>query len=180
MIDYGLRIGNKVEVHVVPKTPSSTGDLVQSPFVVVDNSIPSVGQFDFIENVFTTINDITLNWVFSDFEVQLLSDVDETFQEDKSMVKWYRKTGTGGSFDLVYTFNDFDNNFLETFHESSYQGKITTSLPNANSGLSPNSIVDKSLLAEGQEWYAIITPFDTIDQGVPVSSSTVTITSAVN
>ena len=180
LIDYGLRIGNKVEVHVLPQTPSSTGDLVQSPFITVDNSIPSVGQFSFTENVFATINNITLSWVFSDFEVQLLSDVDETFQEDKSMVQWYRKVGSGESFELVYTYNDFDNNFLETFREASYQGKITTSLPNANSNLSPTSIVDKSLLAKGQEWYAIITPFDTIDQGTPVSSKTVTITSAVN
>ncbi len=179
-IDYGLRIANKISVQVIPKTPSTTGDLVQSLDVIVNNSIPSIDGLSFVENVFATINNITLNWQFSDFEIQLLSDVDETFQEDKSMVQWYRKTGVGGSFELVYVFNDFDNNLLETFHEIAYEGKITTSLPNANSGLSPTSIVDKSLLVEGQQWYCTLVPFDTIDQGESISSDTVLITSAVN
>jgi hypothetical protein len=181
LIDYGLRIGNKITVQVIPQTPSTTGDMVQSLDVIVDNSIPVVDpeSFDFIENVFATINNITLNWVFTDFEIQLLSDVDETFQEDRSMVKWYRKTGTGAEFELVYTFNDFDNNFAETFHEIAYEGKITTSLPNANSGLAPKSVVDKTLLVEGQEWYCIVTPYDTIDQGTPANSPIALITTAI-
>lgn len=180
MIDYGLRIGNKIVVQVIPKTPSSTGELVQSLDKIVNNSIPKIAGLDFSENVFATINNITLSWIFDDFETNLLSDVDETFQEDKSMVQWYRKVDSGGQFVLVYTFNDFNNNFLETFEEIAYEGKITTSLPNPNGGLQPTSIVDKSILVEGQEWFCTITGFDTIDQGVPVSSDTVTITSAVN
>lgn len=181
--DYGLRIGNRVSVQVIPKTPSATGDLVQSLDKIVENSIPKIENVAFAENVVAELNDITLGWVFDDFEILFLSDVDETFQEDKSMVQWYRKTGPGQDFQLVYTFNDFDNNFLETFHKTSdgttyADGTITTSLPNPNGGLEPHSIVSTDILVAGQEWFCIVTPFDTIDQGIPVSSKTITITSA--
>jgi hypothetical protein len=175
--DYGLRIGNKIVVQVIPKTPSATGDLVESVHRIVDNSIPKIEGLAFAGTVFPSTVDITLGWVFDDFEVKFLSDVDETFQADGSMVQWYRKTGTGESFALVYTFNEFDS-FLEIFHEAAYQDKITTSLPNPNGGLEPHSIVSSDILVAGQEWYCRITPWDTLDQGTPVNSETIIITSA--
>lgn len=180
-IEYGLRIGNRISVQVVPRTPSATGQLTQTEDVIVENSIPKIVGLSYVGTSFSPNNDINLSWIFDDFEVRSLADVDETFQEDRSMVQWYRKQpGSGQSFVLVYTFNDIDDNFRETFHEAAYDGFISTVIPDANGDLSPTSTVDKSILIEGQEWYSVITPFDTIDQGTPVNSDKVLITSSTN
>jgi hypothetical protein len=189
-IDYGLRIGNKIVVQVIPQTPSATGDLVQSTDKLVNNSIPKIanlnyGAGDAVVAVFSPVSDIVLTWLFDDFEVRFLSDIDDTFQEDRSMVQWYRQTGEGSVFELVYTYNDFDNGFAETFHElldgTTYdEGTITTSLPSPKGELQPISTVKKGILQVGQTWYCTITPDDRVDRGDSVNSEKALISPAVN
>ena len=175
-IDYGLRIGNTIYVQVVPQTGSTTGDLVTSPTITVQNSIPQVTDLVFITNVFVPTNDIIMQWTFFDFEIIALTDVDETFQEDKSMVKWYRKKSGDNSFTLAYTFNDMDDNLLEKFNIAEYKGFISTNITVDTK----NITISKDILVAGQEWYCTITPYDTIDYGTAVTSETILITSSTN
>ena len=184
-IDYGLRIGNKLQVQVIPKTPAATGDLVQGLDKIVENAIPRIGDLNYgagnnVASVFSPVSDIVLTWIFEDFEVRDLAGFDETGQEDRSMVQWYRDTGTG-TFELVYTYENFEETFHETAGGKKYDvGTITTSLPGPKGGLQPTSIVKKDILRVDQRWYCKITPDDTLDKGLPVNSETVLITSAVN
>jgi hypothetical protein len=174
LIDYGLRITNSIYVQVIPKTSSTDGALVTSPAIIVQNAIPTVFDLTYLTNVFVPTNDIILDYEFFDFEVIALGDVDETLQEDQTMVRWYRKNPGDNNFTLVYGFNDVDNGLQETFYVEEYRGFITTNIAETN------TTVSKDILFENQKFYCVITPFDTIDYGTPVSSETVTITSSTN
>ncbi len=173
LIDYGLRITNSIYVEVVPKTGSTTGDLVTSSTIIVQNSIPKIFNLEFITNVFVTSNDILLDFEFWDFDVIALGDIDITLQENKSLLQWYRKNPLDNNFTLVYTFNDVDT-LQEIFHVEEYRGFITTNMAGTN------TTVSKNILIQNQQWHCKITPFDTIDYGIPVQSETIIITSGTN
>ena len=169
-----MRIGNSISVQITPKTGGATGDLVISPAIIVQNSLPQVFDLEFLTNVFVPTNDIILSWQFFDFEIISISDLDETFQFDQSEIKLFRKNPGDFDFTEVYSFNDQNNNMLEVFHVEEYRGFITTNIANTN------ITVGKDILFVGQQYYFVITPFDSIDQGESKSSSVITITSATN
>ena len=173
--DYGLRMGNSIYVQVTPRTATTVGSSVTSETIAVQNSLPVINSLDFSSTRFQEKTDMFLNWVFFDFEVTLINDVDESFQKDQTMVRWYRKN-SGSESELVYAYNDQDNDGKEIFYETSYTGYIKT-------GFTPGvstSIVSGDILVVGQEWYAMVTPYDTIDNGIVVRSETKTITARTN
>ena len=187
-VDYGLRIGSIVSVTVTPMTFNSVGETVTSTEVLVNNSLPRVYDVEYVTTVFKEDNDIILHWKFFDFEIDVIGDIDATSQEDKTMVQWYRKNDAVIGFELVYSFNDQDNSLEEKFYGtvndpsgSYYEGFITT-----NIGLH-TSAVDSGRLNVDQQWYCVLTPYDNIngdtgpfENGTPVTTNTVTITSATN
>ena len=174
LIDYGLRIGNSIFIEIIPKTGGTTGELVTTDPIIVQNSLPQVFDLEFLTNVFTPSNDIILQWIWFDFETISLSDVDETFQSDQSMVKLFRKNPGDFDFTNVYSFNDIDNSLQEIFHVEEYRGFISTNIDRTN------ITVSKDILFVGQQFYFVVTPYDSIDQGESKSSSVITVTSGTN
>ena len=173
LIDFGLRIGNSIDVQIIPQTGASVGESVTSPPITVQNDIPSVFNLFYLTTVFVPSNPIILLWELFDWEILAGSDVDETFQEDQTMVKVYRQNQGDADFSLVYVFNDIDNSLLEKFFVKSYTGFITTTINIESRSLT----ISKDIIVEGQKWYISLTPYDTIDQGLPALSDVVTITS---
>ncbi len=175
-IDYGIRIANTIFVEVIPKTDNTTGEIVTSPVVVVQNAIPRVFDLSFVNSVFTPNNDVNLVWDYFDFEGISIRDIDSSGQFDQSEIQWYRQNAGDPTFTKVYSFNDLENNLQEVFFEEAYRGNITTNI----SFDSRSSIISSNILQEGQKWKAIIIPYDSIDPGEQVESEEITITSATN
>lgn len=175
-IDYALRISNSISVQVIPQTDSSIGATVTAPTVVVQNGLPRVSDLEFVSSAHPDNQDIVAIWIFKDFEIQQIQDIDETGQFDQTGVKWYRKNPGESDFTLVYSYNDIDDNLREIFFEEVYRDNISTRL--AIDGTS--STVSKNILIENQQWYVSVTPNDTIDTGAPIQSEIVTITASTN
>ena len=172
-VDYGLRIANSVFVQITPKTGDISGEAVTSPVVVVQNALPQVYNVDYVSTSYSENRDVVLAWDFFDFEIDAIGDIDETSQFDQTGVKWYRKNpGTGNEFELAYSYNDQDASLQEVFNVEAYRGNITTNLG------THTSTISSGIIFVGQEWYAIVTPHDSIDAGEAVTSATITITSA--
>jgi len=173
-VDYGLRISNSIFVSIIPRTVNSTGEIVISPSVVVQNALPKIYDVEYVTTGFGEDNDIVLTYQWFDFEVNAIGDIDETSQEQQDMIQWYRKNPGDSNFTLVYSFNDQDSGLQEVFYVEEYRGFISS-----NIGFN-TSTVGKDIIFAGQQWYCILTPFDTIDNGYPVASETITITSSTN
>ena len=50
---------------------------------------------------------------FSDFEIDGIGDIDTTSQFEQTEIKWYRRNSSFREFELVYSYNDHDNNLNE-------------------------------------------------------------------
>lgn len=171
-VDYGLRIANSISVQVIPKTGGVSGDAVTSSVKVVQNALPVVYDLYYATTSHQEDRDVVLAWSFFDFEIDAIGDIDETGQFDQSNVKWYVKLPGESNFELVYSYNDQEANLQEVFNVEVYRGSITTNIRNHTTTISNN------ILYVGQEWYAVVTPHDSIDAGTAVTSTTITIASA--
>ncbi|GAG82733.1 unnamed protein product, partial [marine sediment metagenome] len=165
-----------IVVQITPRTETSVGEPITSPSIVVKNGLHRVSDVKFLSSVYPDNKDIVLTWIFKDFEIQQIGDIDETAQFDQTNVKWYSRNPGEIDFTLVYSYNDIDNSLQEVFFVEEYRGNIATVI-NPNS---TNSIISKNILFKGKEFYAVITPYDTIDKGPEIISSTITITSSIN
>jgi len=185
-IDYAMRIGNNIFCQITPRTGTTVGETITTPVVTVNNSLPKISNLNWVGTSYKKGNNLVLAWNFFDFEIFTLKDVDETQQNDQTMIKIYRKNpGTNTQFELVYIYNDHSKSpsVKETYLQSSYQNKIATKFATFSSAatMSSNITIDGSILqVVGQQWYAEVSPHDSIDYGSMVISKIVEITAAVN
>jgi hypothetical protein len=172
--DYGLRIANNIFVQVTPQTGNRAGETITSPVVVVQNDLPRIYGEKYIDDVHPANNDILISWVFDDFEMYHIGDMDTTGQFDQTGIKWYRKNLLDNEFTLVYSYNDQDSSLEEVFYVEEYRGNISTNLG------SHISSVNDDVIYDGQQWYAVIIPHDSLDPGLSVTLPTITITPSGN
>lgn len=176
-LEYALVLGNQIYVQIIPQTTTSVGDSLSSDIYTVRNSLPTVNSVVLQPQQPTVDVDLQLTWDFFDFEINVL---EEESQSNKTGVKWFRKKAGQTEFKEVYSYNDSQFNFQERFPvdstDSSYQsyaGNIST-YPSG-----PSSTVSSSVLQEGEEWYAVVYPHDSIEKGTPVKSNTIIIGSSI-
>ena len=172
---YGIRILNGIFVQIIPKTETTTGVMVQSPGIVIQNSIPVVSNLVFTNSVFSSNKDIESSWDWFNYESIALADLDDTEQFDQTTIEYYRKN-IGKEFELIYSANLDTNEVLqETFNDNDknfYKGKITVDF------VKHTSTILSSALNSGQKYYIVLKPFDGIDNGVSITSKTITITNS--
>jgi hypothetical protein len=185
-IDYAMRIGNNIFCQITPRTGTTVGETITTPVVTVNNSLPKISNLNWVGTGYKKGNNLVLAWNFFDFEIFTLKDVDETQQNDQTMIKIYRKNpGTNTQFELVYIYNDHSKSpsVKETYLQSSYQNKIATKFATFSSEatMSSNITIDGTILqVVGQQWYAEVSPHDSIDYGTTSISKIVEITAATN
>ncbi len=172
-LDYGLRIGNSVQVSIIPQTSSTVGEITTSLISVVQNALSVISDVGFVGSSFSENNNLNLIFTFSDFEAVTIRDSDLTSQSNTSIIKWYRKNELDSEFTLVYSFND-PSGQQEIFHIEEYRGQISSTV----SIESNSSIVSSNILVANQQWYCQVTGNDTIEDGNTVVSKTITITSS--
>jgi len=153
--DWALKIANEIWVQIIPSTGTSIGLATTSGTKIVENAYPVISNALILPTVVTQFSDMTLTWDFSDFDIDVLQTES---QVDTSRVDWYLKTTAGGSVQTT----DF---------EKVDAALIDTDIPNHV------SVVRSAILSEGQQWFARITPNDSVDDGTVVQTQTKTITS---
>ncbi len=160
-LQNGLAMLNEIVVQVVPKSEFAIGDAVTSQAVIVENSLPSVSSVQLLPTYPNENQNLVLIWEFFDFEINTIPDES---QSDETSVKWFRKTIYSGVFEEV--------------------GEVTNILiptgisMEKTAGGTDTVIVDASLTSVGDQWYAVISPNDSLDSGESYQTSIVTIKSA--
>jgi hypothetical protein len=156
-IRIGLRLLQEIFVEVLPVSRGIVGNAVRSSTVVVKNSLPEITDIVLTPNSPNQFEDLFLRWNFFDFEVDALDDPTQT---DLSEVKWFRKDSP-------------TSEFIEVTDTASL-AQIIVNIAGRN------SILSNSLTVVGQEWFARVVPNDSLDDGIPVDSNTVTIFAGSN
>lgn len=156
--DWALKLSNEIYVQIVPSTGSSVGDLVSSATVIVENAIPEVTNAVILPTTVTQFSSMTLTWDFADFDIDVLQDGTQT---EETVVKWYLKIPPADASQSTIFREVTDPDLLEF---------ITTDISNHT------SVVDAAILSTDQQWYAQLTPNDSIDDGTNVVTGTKIIT----
>lgn len=150
--DWALKLGNEIYVQIVPSTGSAVGDSVNSITYTVVNALPEVTNVDILPTIVSQHSSMTLTWDFADFDIDVLSDAQ---QSENTIVEWYLKVPPADSNQsTIFRKVDADGIYADYFEF------ITTDITNHT------SVVDSSILNVGQEWKAILTPNDGVDDGV--------------
>jgi len=156
-LDIGLKMMNEISMKIIPRSEGAFGEPINSDIYVVKNSIPTVTDVYLVPKQPNQYQNLTLTWKFFDFEIDAL---DDTSQENMTTVKWYRKNPGAMSFEEVtdtVSLNQITTNI---------EGQIST--------------VNSSLTIVEQQWKAIITPNDSLDNGIPITSNIIIVKSANN
>tara|TARA_Y100000310_G_scaffold57488_2_gene52687 strand:+ start:20195 stop:23269 length:3075 start_codon:yes stop_codon:yes gene_type:complete len=156
-LQVGLVMLNEIFVQVTPVSRGIIGDTVQSDTVVVKNALPEVSEVALTPNSPNQFEDLFLKWEFFDFEIDALDDPSQT---DTSTVQWFRKNPGATDFEEVA--------------DTTSLAQIVTNINGRT------SVVSNSLVFVDQEWYAKVTPNDSLDDGIPVDSNIVTIHAGSN
>ena len=143
-----LRISNEIYAKIIPYTGSKEGQSITTDTVVVKNALPEITSVIFTKTP-RADEDMTIVWEFFDNEINMLGDGS---QSDNTRVEWYKYDAGLQMFKLVT-----DNTNIFTL--------VSTS----------TSTVSSSILETGQIWKARVIPNDSLDDGIAVESSIVTI-----
>jgi len=156
--DWALKLSNEIHVQIIPSTGSAVGDVVNSSTVIVENALPEVTNAVITPTTITQFSTIILTWDFADFDIDVLQD---GTQVEETTIQWYLKVPPVDANQSTIFREVTDPDLLEF---------ITVDVTNHV------STVDASILSPNQQWYAKLTPNDSIDDGKEVLTAVKIIT----